>query len=88
MGINLPVFVVSTILPDVDFFIFVPFLGKVKGHRTITHSLFFQFVLAVIFKRFGFWSVFGGLFFHSFVDNFIGKPPGIAWLWPIKWERF
>ncbi|MCJ7826164.1 asparagine synthase-related protein, partial [Patescibacteria group bacterium] len=33
------VFIVSSILPDLDFLLFTPILGRVKGHRTITHYL-------------------------------------------------
>lgn len=84
------VFIVSSILPDLDFLLFVPIMGRMRGHRTITHSPVFQILLALFFRKIGFWSIFGGMFLHSLVDSVTNRKPskGIAWFWPFEWERF
>jgi hypothetical protein len=82
-------FLAGSILPDFDFFLFAPFFGRVKGHRTISHSPIFQVGLAWMLRRFGFSSLLGGMLLHSMIDNFTyGRPPGIAWLWPFRWDRY
>lgn len=87
---NERIFVLGSMLPDLDFLLFVPVLGRVRGHRTITHSPVFQIFFAVIFHKYGFGSLLSGMLLHSLVDAFLGRKPstGLAWLWPFMWERF
>ena len=79
----------GSLIPDIDFILFVPFMGRMGGHRTITHSLLFVFLVALLFrKRLGFYSTLIGGFLHLFIDDLnTGIPPGVAWLWPIVPKR-
>ena len=86
--VNILGFVLGSVVPDTDFVTLVPLIGRMKGHRTITHAPAFQLLLAWILRRMGFWSVFGGQVIHSLVDNLWGgDPPGIAWVWPLWGKR-
>lgn len=80
---------VGSLIPDIDFILFVPFMGRMDGHRTITHSLLFIFLFAILFrKQLGFFSTLIGGLLHLIVDDLnSGIPPGVAWLWPIIPER-
>ncbi len=85
------------LLPDADFLLFVLWLGRVRGHRTITHSPAFLILLAWLLRhRFGFSSVLiSGLVHsllddcHSLLDDYtLEHHEGIAWLWPLSLRRF
>lgn len=79
----------GSVLPDIDFLVLVPFLGRKRGHRTITHAPAFHIILAFVLRRFGFWSVLAGLLSHSITDNLTvrDRASGVAWLWPLVWRR-
>jgi membrane-bound metal-dependent hydrolase YbcI (DUF457 family) len=78
----------GSVLPDIDFVFLVPWLGRVRGHRTITHAPLFQVGVAWVLRKYGFWAVFIGQFAHSLVDSLgPGMPRGVAWLWPLIWRR-
>lgn len=78
----------GSVLPDLDFLLLVPLVGRVRGHRTITHAPLFQLLVAWKLRRLGFWSVLLGQLLHSLADSLgEGNPPGVAWLWPIIWRR-
>ena len=83
-------FVFGSIIPDIDFILFVPFLGRVKGHRTVTHSLLFISLLSFLLRnKYGFFSVFWGGLLHLVIDDLdVGIPPGVSWFWPIIPRRF
>jgi len=79
---------IGSLLPDADFLFLVPFIGRQRGHRTVTHSPAFHLATGYLFRRYGFWSVFVGAMMHSAIDDFeTGKPPGISWFWPISNSR-
>jgi membrane-bound metal-dependent hydrolase YbcI (DUF457 family) len=78
----------GSIVPDLDMIFLVPWMGRERGHRTITHSPVFQVLLAWLLRRFGFWSVLAGQLAHSAADSLgEGHPRGVAWLWPLVWQR-
>jgi len=80
--------VLGSVLPDIDIVLFAPFLGRMRGHRTITHAPAFQLLLAWSLRRYGFWSVFLGQILHSLADNAGGgKPAGVAWAFPFSLKR-
>jgi membrane-bound metal-dependent hydrolase YbcI (DUF457 family) len=83
---NVPGIIVGSVIPDIDFLFLAPFLGRERGHRTITHAPVFQVVLALVLRRLGFWSVLVGQLAHSVADS-QGSPTGVAWLWPLLWRR-
>jgi membrane-bound metal-dependent hydrolase YbcI (DUF457 family) len=88
LRVNLAGIVVGSIIPDIDFLLLAPFLGRARGHRTITHAPVFQVLLALALRRLGFWSVLVGQLAHSVADSRgPGKPSGVAWLWPLVWRR-
>lgn len=85
---NLAGIVLGSVVPDIDFLLLVPWMGRERGHRTITHAPVFQVVLAWALRRLGFWSVLGGQVAHSLADSLgPGYPPGVAWWWPLVWRR-
>ncbi len=78
----------GSVLPDVDFVLLVPWLGRPAGHRTITHAPLFQLGVAWLLRRYGFGPVFYGQLVHSLTDSMgRGHPRGVAWLWPLRWQR-
>jgi membrane-bound metal-dependent hydrolase YbcI (DUF457 family) len=80
--------VLGSVLPDLDFVLLVPLMGRRRGHRTVTHAPAFQLIAAWLLRPFGFWSVFVGQLTHSLADSLgAGHPPGVAWLWPLVWRR-
>lgn len=87
--VNIAGVLLGSVLPDIDFVLFVPFLGRRQGHRTITHAPACHIVLALMLRRFGFWSVLAGLLAHSAADNItrVDRASGVAWLWPLVWKR-
>jgi membrane-bound metal-dependent hydrolase YbcI (DUF457 family) len=89
LRVNVAGIIVGSIIPDIDFLLLVPFLGRKRGHRTITHAPVFQVLLALALRhRLGFWSVLVGQLAHSMADSQgPGNPSGVAWLWPLVWRR-
>jgi hypothetical protein len=86
--INRSGILLGSVIPDLDFLFLVPFLGRLHGHRTMTHAPLFQLGLAWLLRRYGFWSVLVGQLAHSIADSATSRQrPGIAWLWPLKWQR-
>ncbi len=86
--VNLLGLLIGSVIPDLDFVFLVPFMGRKRGHRTVTHAPVFQVLLAWALRRWGFWSVLVGQLAHSLTDSLgAGKPPGVAWLWPLVWRR-
>lgn len=80
---------VGSLLPDLDFFLLVPFVGRKRGHRTAMHSPVFHMIMAVLLRRLGMGSVLLGALVHSLIDDFMpGDPPGVAWFWPFSGARF
>jgi membrane-bound metal-dependent hydrolase YbcI (DUF457 family) len=78
----------GSVLPDIDFVLLVPLLGRARGHRTLTHAPMFQLWLAWRLRRLGFWSLLVGQLVHSVTDSLgPGNPAGVAWLWPLVWRR-
>jgi membrane-bound metal-dependent hydrolase YbcI (DUF457 family) len=85
---RLPGLLLGSVLPDIDFVLLVPLLGRQRGHRTITHAPVFQLWLAWRLRRMGFWSLLVGQLAHSVADSLgPGNPAGVAWLWPLVWRR-
>ncbi len=81
--------VLGSVLPDLDILVFVPFLGRMQGHRTITHAPVVQIGLAWLLARFDSGSVLLGMLAHSGVDSVgDGNPRGVAWLWPVVRRRW
>lgn len=88
INVNRRTFVISSVIPDLDFLLFAPWMGRAQGHRTITHAPMVQILVALFFFRRNFGSALAGLILHSLIDNFtIGKPPGVAWFWPFIRSR-
>lgn len=59
-------------------------IGRIFGHRTITHNLFFiLFWVALAYNtgRHGVWALAWGVFVHILMDSFSGQ--GVPWLYPI-----
>jgi membrane-bound metal-dependent hydrolase YbcI (DUF457 family) len=61
---KLPGLLLGSVLPDIDFVLLVPLLGRQRGHRTITHAPVFQLWLAWRLRRMGFWSLLVGQLAH------------------------
>lgn len=79
----------GSLLPDLDFVLLVPFLGRRRGHRTAMHSPVCSVISALFLRRFGMGSVLLGALAHSLIDDFVpGDPPGVAWFWPFSGARF
>lgn len=79
---------IGSVLPDLDFVLLVPLLGRQMGHRTITHAPAFQVGMAWLLRRYGFWAVLGGQLVHSLADSCgHGNPRGVAWFVPFHWNR-
>ena len=79
---------IGSLLPDLDFLLLVPFVGRQRGHRTAMHSPAFHLIAAYLFRQYGFWSVLAGAMLHLAIDDVhAGKPPGVAWLWPFSKGR-
>ena len=93
-----------SILPDVDVLAFavgIPY-GHVLGHRGLTHSFFFAFLLGVSLVRFGFpnvplnsaagWKLVAHFFFvtasHGILDAFTNGGRGVAFFAPFDTTRY
>lgn len=69
-------------------------LYKTVGHRSLTHSLFFSFIMGIIVAIFDIGlgiGIFLGILSHIFLDMF--TPQGVSYLYPfnkkrIRWFRF
>ncbi|NJK80351.1 MAG: metal-dependent hydrolase [Chloroflexaceae bacterium] len=86
--VHIGALVFGGMVPDIDFLVLLPLMGRMAGHRTITHAPLFQIGLAWLLRRWGFWSVLLGQLLHSFTDSLgPGNPRGVAWLWPWRWQR-
>lgn len=80
--------VLGSVLPDIDFLLFVPWLGRARGHRTITHAPLVQLGIAWLLRRYGFGAVLLGQVLHSLTDSLgRGTPSGVAWLYPFVRRR-
>jgi membrane-bound metal-dependent hydrolase YbcI (DUF457 family) len=88
LRINRTGVMIGSLLPDIDFLILVPWLGRARGHRTVTHSPAWHIITGVVFRRWGIGSFLLGAVLHSIVDDLsLGRPPGVAWLWPFQSSR-
>lgn len=88
LPVRLPGVLLGSVLPDIDFLLLVPVVGRLAGHRTITHAPVFHIGVALVLRRLGFWSMLAGQLCHSLTDSMgPGKPRGVAWAWPVLWRR-